>query len=255
MYVAIATSLCCNDNMEVIMDDALEAIFRRRAVKVFEPVEISKEMREQILNAARLAPSSFNMQPYRFFWLETAETKAAAAKLCHGQMPAVTASTLIVAVADIGSLATTSQGQLEWMRSRSEFSEAKIRDYERTAKIGRVLFMPGPLGIFAAVKWGVFRLLNLWKVMGIPPLWRRDLFKWATKSTSLACQNLMIAAEAMGINTCPMEGFDGRRLSKYLGLSTRDHEIVMVIALGKKSRAYIEPPQWRRPLDATVTVL
>ena len=53
----------------------------------------------------------------------------------------------------------------------------------------------------------------------------------------------------------PMEGFDGRRLSRFLGLSTRYHEIVMVIAIGKKSPAYAEPPQWRRPLDATVTVL
>lgn len=65
----------------------------------------------------------------------------------------------------------------------------------------------------------------------------------------------MIAAEALGINTCPMEGFDGRRLSKYLGLSPQYHEIVMVIAMGKKSRSYVDPPQWRRPLDATVTVL
>jgi hypothetical protein len=38
-------------------------------------------------------------------------------------------------------------------------------------------------------------------------------------------------------------------------LSTRNHEIVMVIAIGKRSQAYVEPPQWRRPLDATVTVL
>ena len=115
--------------------------------------------------------------------------------------------------------------------------------------------MPGPFGIFGAVKWAIFRLVNLWKTMGMPPVFRQDLLKWATKSTSLACENLMIAAEALGLNTCPMEGFDGRRLSRFLGLSTRYHEIVMVIAIGKKSPAYTEPPQWRRPLDATVTVL
>ena len=63
---------------------------------------------------------------------------------------------------------------------------------------------------------------------------RQDVFKWATKGTSLACENLMIAAEALGINTCPMEGFDGRRLSKYLGLSPQYHEIVMVIADGEE---------------------
>jgi nitroreductase len=241
--------------MEPIMDGTLEAIFQRRAVKVFEPVEISEELREQILNAARHAPSSFNTQPYRFYWVETAKEKTAVAKLCLGQKPAETASALLVAVADIGSLTATSRRQLEWMRSRSEFSEAKIRDYQRTAKIGRILFMPGPFGIFGLIKRGMFWLLNLWKVMGMPPLSRQDLFKWATKSTSLACENLMIAAEALGINTCPMEGFDGRRLSKYLGLSARYHEIAMVIAIGKKSPAYVEPPQWRRPLEATVTIL
>jgi len=237
------------------MNEILQAVLQRRAVKVFAPVEIPEEIRDQILNAARHAPSSFNTQPYRFYWVQTAKEKTAVAKLCLGQMPAETASALVVAVADIGSLAATSQGQLEWMRTRSEFSEATIRDYERAAKIGRILFTPGPLGVFGAVKWGVLWLLNLWKVMGMPPLFRQDLFKWATKSTSLACENLMIAAEALGINTCPMEGFDSRRLSRYLGLSSRYHEIVMVIAIGKKSPTYLEPPQWRRPLEATVTIL
>jgi nitroreductase len=68
-------------------------------------------------------------------------------------------------------------------------------------------------------------------------------------------KDLMIAAEALGLNTCPMEGFDGRRLSKFLGLSSRYHEIVMVIAIGKKSDAVVVEPRWRRPLDATVTIL
>jgi len=236
------------------MNQALDAIFRRRAVKIFEPVEIPEEVREQILNAARHAPSSFNSQPYKFYWVRSAAEKAAVAKLCLGQKPAETASALVVAVADLESLSATAQGQLEWMRG-SNFSEEKIRGYERNAKIGRILFMPGPFGMFAAIKRALFRLLNLWKVAGMPPLSRQDLFKWATKSTSLACQNLMIAAEALGMNTCPMEGFDGRRLSQYLGLSGRHQEIVMVIAIGKKARAHNEPPQWRRPLEATVTVL
>jgi len=236
------------------MSPALRALCQRRAVKVFERVEIPPDLREQILDAARHAPSSFNMQPYRLIWVESETSRALAAGLCMGQAPARTASALVVAVADIGSLAATSRAQAEWMR-RSGFSEGKIRDYEKTAKIGRVLFMPGPLGAFAAIKWAMFRLVNVWKTMGMPPLFRKDVFKWAVKSTALACENLMIAAEALGLNTCPMEGFDGRRLAKFLGLSSRHHEIVMVIAIGKRSPAYVEPPQWRRPLESTVTVL
>lgn len=236
------------------MNEVLNTIIQRRAVKVFEPTEISDQLREQILNAARHAPSSFNSQPYKFYWVQSAAKKAQVAKLCLGQMPAATASALVVAVADLGSLSATSQGQLEWMR-RSNFEEEKICDYQRKAKIGRMLFMPGPFGVFAAIKRCFFWMLNLRMVIGIPPLSRQDLFKWATKSTSLACQNLMIATEALGMNTCPMEGFDGRRLSQYLSLSGRHHEIVMVIAIGKKSRARNEPPRWRRTLDRTVTIL
>jgi nitroreductase len=236
------------------MNEILDLISHRRAVKLFEPVEISKERRQQILDAARYAPSSFNLQPYRFYWVQSDVQKARVAKLCLSQKPAETATALIVAVADLKSLSVTSQDQLEWMRT-TNLTEEKIRDYERKAKIGRILFKPGPFGIFAAIKWALFRLLNLRMVIGMPPLFQQDLFKWATKSTSLACQNLMIAAEALGMNTCPMEGFDNRRLSRYLDLSDRHHEIVMVIALGKKSSDYDEPPQWRRPLEATVTVL
>jgi len=236
------------------MNQTLDAIFQRRAVKIFEPVEISEGLREQILNAARHAPSSFNSQPYKFYWVGSAAKKIAVAKLCLGQKPAETASALVVAVADLEALSATAQGQLEWMR-RSHFTKEKIRNYERTAKIGRILFMPGPFGMFAAFKRALFRLLHLRMVIGMPPLSRQDLFKWATKSTSLACQNLMIAAEALGMNTCPMEGFDGRRLSQYLGLSSRHHEIVMVIAIGKRSGAHNDLPQWRRPLHETVIVL
>jgi nitroreductase len=236
------------------MTPILDAIARRRAIKSFEPVAISPEIRAQILDAARLAPSSFNTQPYRLYWVETPPQRDVAARLCMAQSPAVTASALVIAVADIGSLKKTSELQMNWMREEG-FSDEKLRDYERTAKIGRIIFMPGPFGIFGALKWLLCRIVHLWKTIGTPPVFRHDLFKWATKSTSLACQNLMIAAEALELNSCPMEGFDARRLSKFLGLSPRHHEIVMVIAVGKKSAAHVDQPQWRRPLEATVTVL
>lgn len=236
------------------MSKLLEPMLKRRAVKVFDAVEIPVEVREAILDAARRAPSSFNMQPYRFYWVETEERRREVARLCMGQKPAATASALVVAVADIAGLRATSEAQLEWMR-RTGVSEEKVRDYERTSKIGRILFMPGPLGLFGALKWALFRLLNVWKVMGMPPVFHGDVMKWAVKGTSLACENLMIASEALGLNTCPMEGFDGRRLGKFLGLSGRRHEVVMVIAIGKQSLECVVQPQWRRPLEATVTLL
>jgi hypothetical protein len=52
-----------------------------------------------------------------------------------------------------------------------------------------------------------------------------------------------------------MEGFDARRFGRFLRLSSRDHEIVMVIAIGKKPAGHIDQPQWRRLLESTVTIL
>jgi nitroreductase len=124
-----------------------------------------------------------------------------------------------------------------------------------TARIGRIIFMPGPLNLFGILKKALFGLLNVFRSIGSPPVMRHEVFKWASKSTALACQNLMIAAEVVGLNTCPMEGFNGPRLARYLGLSRKRQEIVMVIAIGKKSSSYTAQPQWRRPIETTVTIL
>ena len=237
-----------------IPNRTISAIYRRRAIRLFEPVEIPTSTRDLLLESARQAPSSFNMQPYRLYWVESPANREAVAKLCLNQKPAQSASALVVAVADIGSFRSTAELQVGWMQ-RSGFPEHKIREYARTARIGRILFMPGPLGVFGAVKKALFRLLHALKTIGLPPVTRQGVFKWAGKSTALACQNLMIAAEAAGLNTCPMEGFDGPRLARYLGLSRKHHEIVMVIAVGKKSAGHIDQPQWRRPIETTVTFL
>jgi nitroreductase len=178
---------------------------------VFDPVEISPDPREQILRAARMAPSSFNFQPYRFYWVESPEMRSAAARLCFGQSPAATASALLVAVADSGSFKATTKSELVWMRTAG-FTEKTIAECERRAQFEKWFFIQEWFGVFGLLKWTILRAVHLWKTMGTLPVARQAMFKWATQSASLACQNLMIAAEALGLNTCPMAGFDGRRL-------------------------------------------
>src|SRR5271156_535887 len=98
-----------NGLMSGLTNELMEPMLKRRAVKVFDAVEIPAEVRETILDAARRAPSSFNMQPYRFYWVETEERRREVARLCMGQKPAATASALVVAVADIAGLRATSE--------------------------------------------------------------------------------------------------------------------------------------------------
>ena len=53
-----------------------------------------------------------------------------------------------------------------------------------------------------------------------------------TKTTALACQNLMMALVAQGYDSCPMEGFDQNRVKRILKLNRNAH-IVMVLGVGK----------------------
>jgi hypothetical protein len=68
-------------------------------------------------------------------------------------------------------------------------------------KVGKWFFIQGWFGVLVILKWIALRMVNLSRIIGMPPVSRQGLFKLATKSTSLACENLMIAAEALGLNT------------------------------------------------------
>jgi nitroreductase len=240
--------------MEPTSHASLQALLGRRAIRAFDAAPVPAETREQMLRAAVAAPSSFNSQPYRLFWIESPEKKKKAAELCMGQAAAKTASALVVAVADLGIWKKTNASYLQWMRENG-FSEEKIRSFENKAKFSKWFYLQGWCNAFGAAKWLILKAIHPWKIMGMAPVSKRGLFQWATKSTALACANLMIAAEALGWNSCPMEGFDGVRLGKFLGLSRRTQEIVMVVAIGKKSAAHLDQPQWRRALEETVAVL
>jgi nitroreductase len=235
--------------------DVLDAIMRRRAIRAFDPVEIPPAVREQMLNAACAAPSSFNIQPYKIYWIESPAERKRAAELCLGQSAATSASALVAMVADIGSWRETGAAHLKWMRETNEFAPEKIADQESKSRLAKWFFPQGWFGVFGAIKWVILRTLHLRKTIGTVPVGRGGMFHWATKSAALACQNLMIAAEALGFQTCPMEGFDDLRLGKFLGLLQRSQQIVMVIAIGRKSAEHRDYPRWRRPLSATVEVL
>ena len=70
-----------------------------------------------------------------------------------------------------------------------------------------------------------------WIFKPIPrgPIFRHDLFEIVTKTTALACQNFMMALVAEGYDSCPMEGFDHKRVKKILKLNYSSH-VVMVFS-------------------------
>ncbi|MEM2280653.1 MAG: nitroreductase family protein [Candidatus Bathyarchaeia archaeon] len=60
--------------------DVFEAVQRRRSIRAYDPTPIPKDKLEKVLEAARLAPSAGNIQPWHFIVVSDAEKRAKLAK-------------------------------------------------------------------------------------------------------------------------------------------------------------------------------
>ena len=58
----------------------------------------------------------------------------------------------------------------------------------------------------------------------------------AIRSCGIAAQTIMLAAKEMGYDTCPMIGFDPKKVSEIINLP-KDHIITLMITIGKATQA------------------
>ena len=79
----------------------LKPILDRRSIRRYTDEPVSDAEIGQILEAARLAPSGSNTQPWRFTVVRDAKTRAAIAEVSHRQKWMNTAPVHVVCVADI----------------------------------------------------------------------------------------------------------------------------------------------------------
>ncbi len=77
-----------------------EAIKSRRSIRRYEPKPVPKEKLLAILEAARLAPSAGNRQPWRFVVVRDSERKKLLAKASRNQMFMADAGVIVVALSD-----------------------------------------------------------------------------------------------------------------------------------------------------------
>jgi nitroreductase len=84
------------------------------------------------------------------------------------------------------------------------------------------------------------------------PMYRQtrlsDMRIVAHKSTALAAQNFMISMAAVGYDTCPMEGFDSKKVKRILGLPS-SAEITMVVSCGLREESGVYGSQFRVPFE------
>ncbi len=184
----------------------IEAIYNRRSVKHFDAEhKLSKEEETKLLEATIQAPTSFNIQHWRFVILRDAELRRKIrTELGNDQAQMTDASLLVLFTADVK--AWSKEPERYWKNAPKEVAEL-------------------------LVNWmGPFHQDKEWL--------QRDE---AQRSIGMAMQTLMLAAQEMGYETCPMIGFDLEKVADLVNLP-HDHVIGPMVAIGKG----IEKP-WPKP--------
>lgn len=185
--------------------DTFEAIYGRRAVKQYDPNHVMPEADlRKLLEAAVQSPTSFNIQHWRFVVVRDKELRQKIRAAGNDQAQMTDASVLIVMTADV--LAWKKEPQRYWRDAPPE--------------VAKLL-----------VDWmGPFHEGRDWL--------QRDE---AMRSIGMASQTLMVAAKALGYESCPMIGFDFDKVAALIGLPS-DHVIGNMIAIGKGTK-----PAWPKP--------
>ncbi len=185
--------------------DTFDAIYQRRAVKHFDPQhELTDEEIRKLVEAAMQTPTSFNMQNWRFVLVRDQELRRQIQAAATDQAQVSEASLLIVMTADLKS----------WQKSPQR--------YWRNAPQEVANLLVNWMGPFYEGKEEL----------------QRDE---AMRSCGLAGQTIMLAAKAMGYDSCPMIGFDPVKVAELIQLP-QDHVISFLIVVGKAVK-----PAWPKP--------
>ncbi|MFQ3547735.1 MAG: nitroreductase family protein, partial [Termitinemataceae bacterium] len=198
----------------------LAAMRDRYACKKFqEGREIPPEQLSMILEAGRLAPSSFGLEHWHFFVSRTRATCAALYKACFSQENVKTASAII----------TVAVPTRQYYHPDSDFVRFRSERF------------PGGYQVF---------------VDDYRPYWeyleRQGIVEeWARAQGYIAAAHMMIAAAGAGIDSCPIEGFQEPAVLAILGLNPRDWRISLVLPLGYRDEPVRE--KIRLSLDELVT--
>ncbi len=186
----------------------------RYTTKAFDgSKKIPAETLEEIRNLLRHAPSSVNSQPWHFVIAGTDLGKARVAKAtqpgyAYNEGKILNASHVVVLCA------------------RTDFDEAHLNALlEQEDKDGRFATPEAKAGQHTARSFYV----NLHR------LDLKDAQDWAEKQVYLALGTLLLGASTLGVDACPMEGFDRATLDQELGLTAQGLTAVVLVGLGYRS--------------------
>lgn len=175
-----------------------EAIETRRAIKQFDPeYQLAAADQDRLIELAMHSPTAFNLQHWRFVVVRDPARRQAIREVAWDQ-PQVTDASMLVILC----------GRRDVWRHEAERvwrdAPADVRE-----------LMTGAIDAYYRDK---------------PQVERDEVMR----SCGIAGQSLMLAAREMGLDSCPMDGFDFEAVGRLINLPD-DHLISFMIAIGKKA--------------------
>ena len=234
--------------------DFFDCIDKRRSVRKFSDETIPEEVIGKAFKAALLAANSSNIQPWEFYWVKDSNNKYDLIKACFSQNAAKTAQELIVAVSRIDTWKRNRNLILENYKKKGKLLPIVEKYYTKVIPLSYVHDRIGILGVLKKIISFFISIVGLFRPVPRGPIFRHDVFEIVTKTTALACQNFMMAIVAQGYDSCPMEGFDHRRVKKILKLNSKAH-VVMVLGVGKADPAGIYGERFRIKDDLVIKIV
>lgn len=205
------------------MNTIIDALNWRYAVKIFDPAKtVSDENFRAILEAGRLAPSSFGIESWKFIVVENPELRAKLRAVSYDQ-PKVTDATHIVVIAARTDVAALSGELIE--------RTARIQGVDATSLNGLKGMVDGSIASMSAEK----------------------ALSYSREQTFVALGMMVETAALLGVDAGPMGGFDQAGVDALLGLKEKNLTACSMLAIGYRGEdPAAARPKVRRAFDEAV---
>lgn len=192
-------------NAATTPDGLLSSLRWRIATKKFDPAaKIPAERWAALEEALVLAPSSYGLQPWKFFVVEDPALRAKLKPVSWEQSQITDPAKLVV------------------FAVKKDFGAADVdRFVERISEVRR-------LPTLALEGYKKMMLASA----ALPP---EKVEAWLIRQVYIALGVFLTAAAALGVDACPMEGFDKDKYDEILGLHAKGYKAVVVATAGYRA--------------------
>lgn len=215
---------------EITKQQVLTAFNFRAACRAYDPnKKVSREDIEYILELGRLSPSSVGSEPWKFVVLQNPQIREKIKPFCWGiKHPMEEMSHLVIILAKKNA------------RYDSEFFRQGLTKRGLTAEQ-----MEATLARYKSFQTDDIKIADS----------ERALFDWCSKQTYIALGNMMTGAAMIGVDSCPIEGFNYDSVNRILAeeglFDPNEYGVSCMVTFGYRAKEIKK--KYRKPADEVIS--